>query len=1221
MRYLNKIAFINSAAARYAEILLDGNVHFIGTQGVGKSTVLRAILFFYNADTLKLGISREKKGFAEYYLPYANSYIVYEVIKETGPYCVFAFKSQGKVCFRFFDAAYDEALFIDGNGLAHESPDKIRAALDQKGVHLSRKIDRYEEYRDILYGNNEGKKDLAKYALLESKNYQNIPRTIQNVFLNSRLEAEFIKDTIIMSMNEEPFEVDLKLYDHHLKGFEAQLKDIRQFRHPAVVKQADNVRTFFHAIKYMAREKAQLATSLGWALEQATKAQPKMEESLQKEDTAKMKWFEKLENLKSLFHKKRDKIKGEMEVLKKKLDEAREKEEDYQQKNIVQVIERVSQKQVLDAEHADLAKERELLSAQYMTIVARYEALAKEINNQLAAYENGREADKNKLESTYQALREQMAATYQGLIEETRNQHTQKLKDLAEALEHKKQAVQALKIKRVEIKHKRYYEALLSQLETDINRYKQRVQRLENEILANTGHAETLFTQWGLEKDARQESHARQVEKVSEKMAILETETTAIAQKIANSQESLYGWLHAQYPGWEHTIGKVVDEALLFRNDLLPRLQKTTDPNLFGVELDMDEIIGTVKTVADYEHEKEGKTQQISALKEEAGHLEVTLLADVEKLKKKYHTRIKAHKDQIKEGEVELEQSKTALDLVAIQMTDQTKKAADEKKTALEDIDTAMAKAAEEEVEAREKLVGMEDALNKQVKAKLKERDKKIEEASAEKQKKMAAIDTETANARAAAAQRITETDRARAEELVDSGADTHRIREIEDRQAVLRAELRFIENNRDRVADYKKDKRELFDRVDEFKNKKQILEQSLLQEDLKYNQQEHNIQRELENIQGRTGEIQRELDKILEDLEAFDKFRETQPEKYNDIETWLAGAAKTENKTAKRARELIDDIIAIYYKRMERMSDLKKEVNRFLGNFSSQNIFNFNTGITEDEDYMAFASDFSDFMEEDKLTEFEKRVNERYADIIKLIGRETGDLTSKEGEIQNVITKINKDFQEKNFVGVIKKIELKLEESTNPVVVMLKAIKNFNDENRDDLGAANLFSSQDKDAKNQKAIDLLKQLIKEISDFKRDDISLSDSFELKFRIEENQNDTGWVEKLSNVGSEGTDILVKAMVNIMLLNVFKETASKRFKDFRLHCVMDEIGRLHPGNVRGILKFANDRNILLINGSPTENDALAYRHIYKLRKDEQSVTRVNRIMSKAQQELE
>src|SRR5690606_30476283 len=153
------------------------------------------ILFFYNADTLKLGISKEKRSFAEYYFPFQNSYLIYEIATETGHYTIIAFKSQGRVCFRFVDAAYSRAYFISDDGKAFESWDQVRALLDRDKVFYSKKIDRYEEYRDILYGNNENKKEFRKYALLESKQYQNIPRTIQNVFLNSKLEAEFIKQT------------------------------------------------------------------------------------------------------------------------------------------------------------------------------------------------------------------------------------------------------------------------------------------------------------------------------------------------------------------------------------------------------------------------------------------------------------------------------------------------------------------------------------------------------------------------------------------------------------------------------------------------------------------------------------------------------------------------------------------------------------------------------------------------------------------------------------------------------------------------------------------------------------------------------------------------------------------------------------------------------------------------------------------------------------------
>ena len=97
MRYLSKIVFLNSAHIPYAEVKLDGNVHFIGTQGVGKSTLLRALLFFYNADKLKLGIPKEKKSFDAFYFPYGNSYIIYEVMRENGAYCVVAAKSQGRM--------------------------------------------------------------------------------------------------------------------------------------------------------------------------------------------------------------------------------------------------------------------------------------------------------------------------------------------------------------------------------------------------------------------------------------------------------------------------------------------------------------------------------------------------------------------------------------------------------------------------------------------------------------------------------------------------------------------------------------------------------------------------------------------------------------------------------------------------------------------------------------------------------------------------------------------------------------------------------------------------------------------------------------------------------------------------------------------------------------------------------------------------------------------
>ena len=152
MRYLNRVVFIQSAHVPYAEISLDGNVHFIGTQGVGKTTLLRAILFFYNADKLKLGIQKEKKAFDAFYFEYPNSYIIYEVMRENGPFFVVAFKYQGRVAFRFVDTEYKKEYFVNSLGEVYSDWSAIKNGIG-KDVYCSGIVDIYENYRDIVYGN------------------------------------------------------------------------------------------------------------------------------------------------------------------------------------------------------------------------------------------------------------------------------------------------------------------------------------------------------------------------------------------------------------------------------------------------------------------------------------------------------------------------------------------------------------------------------------------------------------------------------------------------------------------------------------------------------------------------------------------------------------------------------------------------------------------------------------------------------------------------------------------------------------------------------------------------------------------------------------------------------------------------------------------------------------------------------------------------------------
>lgn len=346
MRNLNRIIFINSANIPYADdIYLDGNIHFIGTQGVGKSTILRAILFFYNADTQKLGIPVEKQSYTEYYFPYSNSYIVYEVATENGPFCILSFKSMNRVCYRFIDSPYRKEFFIDEESrTAYSGTDRIRAILDQYDVDYSRIIYTYDEYRNILYGNEAGA-DMQRYALMESKQYQNIPRTIQNVLLNSKLDAEFIKKTIISSLNEEDTSVDLNTYKEHLKNFETRLRDIEEFQKRETQKQAAEITRLATEVNRRQTALVQGCRELAAARIKAEEALPQWEEKKKQAENDRHIILARRMELQEQSKKKCDRLQEVLAVVNNELQKASQKEKEYDQLNISQIAERSAKKE------------------------------------------------------------------------------------------------------------------------------------------------------------------------------------------------------------------------------------------------------------------------------------------------------------------------------------------------------------------------------------------------------------------------------------------------------------------------------------------------------------------------------------------------------------------------------------------------------------------------------------------------------------------------------------------------------------------------------------------------------------------------------------------------------------------------------------------------------------------------------------------------------------
>ena len=1213
MRALRKIIFVNSAHIRYAEVRLDGNVHFIGTQGVGKSTLLRAILFFYNADKLHLGIPKEMKTYDEFYLPHANSYIVYEVEHEHGPFCVLTFRSSGRACFRFVDAAYRKEWLVDDNGEVTAESKVIRERLG--GASMSKIIDRYEQYRDILYGNRQAVgKEFARFQLMESNRYQNIPRSIQNVFLNSRLDANFIKDIIIRSMSEEEANIDLGYYRRQVADFGQEYKDIscwyklNQKGESVVRTQAENVVNAYHELLFMKQQIAELCGELKYAVRVSKERLPlvekKIDEIIEEENRQKR----LINEIQQKYDSEKTSLNQQQGVVNEDLKRLKERRELYAAQKIEDLLKRYEQEQVLKIKLEESKARLTELTARFNDVTGKFKALCQGVKNGL---ENYRLSQNNRIFSLGQEK--------QKAEERMFNEHTEQRKNIeaafAEKLTVAYNAIDLLKNEKSELEKEMLklkfcqpYKEETDALNKEANSLAFREKELNGLIATTEAKINQLQTVYDKQEAEITADCKNKIDAKQQEMDEVAAKIAEIDGLLNRTKGSLYEWLEENKRDWEQNIGKVVnEESVLYQTGLHP--QKDDGTSLFGVKLDLIDLPLSVRKPTQLKEERDELEGNLRSLQTDKKALTEQQEKLINELKRRVAPKMRELREQKSYHETELRVIPQKQKALKLKQEDYATKAQQEKEERAKLLNTRLQEVALRSTAADTNLDKIQAEKQKQLTAEDKRYQKAKDETIRLHEQHVAEIKADIKQQEKKAEEQLLLLQQQENEELRGRGADTRMVDECKNLIKATEDELKFIDDHRRIVFDFQRDRESLFNREDEFKAKKKLINAKLQQLNGKYNQRKLKHNEALASLGKELAERKDEKRLLDENLQKAENFAHDEK-----LCPPMLAEAK-ERQTLRTPGQAVEELTGIIVSRQKSYDKLKGAVNLFKGNFTTKNTFNFRMELTLDDDYLDFANNLEDFLTYNKIEEFRRRTSERYVDILARVSKEMGDLTKHESDVDKVIHDINNDFRERNFAGVIKLIALQPVPSADKMVLLMKRIKEFNDDNQYAMGELNLFSTANRDEVNEKAVGYLLDFMKSlVENPQRQLLTLSDLFLLQFRIVENDNDTGWVDKLSHVGSEGTDTLVKAMINIMLINVFKGKVSRKFGDFRIHCMMDEIGKLHPQNVKGILDFANARNILLINSSPTTYNVSDYRYTYLLDKDSKSQTVVHPLIS-------
>ncbi|MEL0628569.1 ATP-binding protein [Psychromonas aquatilis] len=140
------------------ELDLSGHTQLEGTNGAGKTSLMRLLPLFYGMRPSEI-VSKvdQAKNFADYYLPRDSSMLVYEYQRPNAQTCMVLASSDGRgVQFKFIDSGFDSGLFI-GEDKVPLRVSEVERVYRNLGVECSVYLG-VDKYRQVIQNLRSGRK-------------------------------------------------------------------------------------------------------------------------------------------------------------------------------------------------------------------------------------------------------------------------------------------------------------------------------------------------------------------------------------------------------------------------------------------------------------------------------------------------------------------------------------------------------------------------------------------------------------------------------------------------------------------------------------------------------------------------------------------------------------------------------------------------------------------------------------------------------------------------------------------------------------------------------------------------------------------------------------------------------------------------------------------------------------------------------------------------------
>ncbi|MEI6949704.1 ATP-binding protein [Paraflavisolibacter sp. H34] len=1220
-RQLNKLVFINTGNCPYSEIELSGNTCFIGINGEGKSTTQRAILFFYNADGQKLGIPRNHpfKPFEEYYFPSPNSYIIYEVQTENGGAFHIITHRLNRLVYYFVEGPYRKEHFIR-ESIALGLTDVLASLRAQDPpVYVSRRIETFQEYREILYGATRKAELKPFYLIAGNSKYENVPRAITDIFLSSSspIEADFIKNFIANAVSDAGTDINLEPIKRQVRQFREKLEDVDTFRQPGnqhlvrVIAEAHDQQENYKVAQ------GETAVQLGSTLKHARSKVAALQTEVEKADKLLVELEKEATENAANYSERQRELSELLGVIKEKITKAERLDREYRQKNAAELLQLHEGKAGLRADLTARQEEYKTLTASFQDIELQFSVLYNNLQNERTALDNELRGKGIEIDQQRRQQMEEIRGQFEEELKRVRAGADEQLSILNEQLDTLKESRIRLEGELLLVRRTVPFETELKTLKEQWQIGKQEVGTARNTMALNQKEGTSALEKVAFIEEKYRNLQANFQLQKSKEIDEVKRRLAAVREKLSVHGGAFYGFLETSYPGWRETIGKVCSEDLLFREDLQPALHAFSQ-TLYGIELNLGGVESKARSLEEYEllqtTLEAGIRELETAILDHRAQAESDLETELSALRKRIselNQQQAALEYAVQKGERELEEK-------ALSISDWTSRSERER-------DRQIGQTLEKQQAVQQEVAALTNRVQAR-KEELKKQEQALQAIRTEKEKTLrvsfeatsAKLAEEKEEKVAALQERKGELDYQKKQALENKGVDSSRINKVKSELEALGNMLQRIEDNEELVIRYKKDREEYIGRLEEFREEQR--QNTGQQEALKvgYETARKGLGARRREAEQRKAALTTEQKNYVEGLKYF--------EQQFSVKSHLSGVFREKIDAAPEAfvessiMDLCFRLEGLQQEYMAKWQLLRESINKLAGTLRAENHFSFKVHNTNEFDYRSFAAHLRSFVAEDRLKTSISELGQEHWQILDAIGTKVADLMRQVDRVKRTIVNIDTELEKSNFSEgrLIQYIKIRFREGKSPALRQLQTIADLKNENEFGIGTLNLFqpTARQNNELHKKSVDALSKLFKILEEEGKDRIQLQDTFELQFNIREKKNETGWVERLPKVGSDGTDIMVKSIIYITLLNLFiKESTHKTAGHFRVHCIIDEVGKIATSYMKELLQFTGGRNILLVNGLPNESKLeMHYNATYKLRNGARDTMLLQKILT-------